>query len=108
MADGKDPTLVKQTLDKDLVKIGRAEAAVQATARSVVGPGLAFLFLAAIVVVGGALLGGQDNGLLIIAAAAIGQGSAALNHLICLVETPSWHQRRNPPTHHCRGFRAQD
>ena len=72
MADGKDPTLVKQTLDKDLVKIGRAEAAVQATARSVVGPGLAFLFLAAIVVVGGALLGGQDNGLLIIAAAAIG------------------------------------
>ena len=46
MADGKDPTLVKETLDKDLAKIGRAEAAVQATARSVVAPGLAFLFLA--------------------------------------------------------------
>ena len=29
MADGKDPTLVKETLDKDLAKIGRAEAAVQ-------------------------------------------------------------------------------
>ena len=78
MADGKDPTLVKKTLDKDLVKLGRAEAAVQATARSVVAPGIAFLFLAAIVVVGGALLGGQDNGLLIIAAAAIG-GYMALN-----------------------------
>ena len=78
MADGKDPTLVKETLDKDLAKIGRAEAAVQATARSVVAPGLAFLFLAAIVVIGGALLGGQDNGLLIIAAAAIG-GYMALN-----------------------------
>jgi PiT family inorganic phosphate transporter len=78
MADGKEPTLVKETLDKDLAKIGRAEAAVQATARSVVAPGLAFLFLAAIVVIGGALLGGQDNGLLIIAAAAIG-GYMALN-----------------------------
>ena len=78
MADGKDPKLVKETLDKDLVKLGRAEAAVQATARSVVAPGLAFLFLAAIVVIGGALLGGQDNGLLIIAAAAIG-GYMALN-----------------------------
>ena len=79
MADGKDPTLVKKTLDKDLVKLGRAEAAVQATARSVVAPGIAFLFLAAIVVVGGALLGGQDNGLLIIAAAAIGANDVANN-----------------------------
>jgi PiT family inorganic phosphate transporter len=78
MADGKEPTLVKETLDKDLAKIGKAEAAVQATARSVVAPGLAFLFLAAIVVIGSALMGGQDNGLLIIAAAAIG-GYMALN-----------------------------
>ena len=78
MADGKDPTLVKATLDKDLVKISRAEAAIQTTARSVVAPGLAFLFLAAIVAIGSALMGGQDNGILIIAAAAIG-GYMALN-----------------------------
>ena len=78
MADGKEPKLVKSTLDKDLVKLGKAEAAVQSTARSVVAPGLAFLFLAAIVVIGGTLLGGQDNGILITAAAAIG-GYMALN-----------------------------
>ena len=78
MVDGKEPKLVKSTLDKDLVKIGKAEAAVAATARSVVAPGLGFLFLAAIVVIGATLLGGQDNGILITAAAAIG-GYMALN-----------------------------
>jgi len=78
MAEGKDPTLVKATLDKDLVKLGKAEAAVQSTARSVVAPGLGFLFLAAIVAIGSTLLSGQDNGILIVAAAAIG-GYMALN-----------------------------
>ena len=78
MTDGKEPTLVKETLDKDLVKIGKAEAAVASTARGVVGPGLAFLFLAAIVAIGSTLLSGQDNAILIVAAAAIG-GYMALN-----------------------------
>ncbi|MCA8898302.1 MAG: anion permease [Hyphomonas sp.] len=78
MTDGTEPKLVKETLDKDLAKFGRAEAAVNATARSVVAPGLGFLFLAAIVVIGGTLLSGQDNWILITAAAAIG-GYMALN-----------------------------
>ena len=76
--DGKEPTIVKQTLDKDLAKIGRAEAAVASTARAVVGPGLSFLFLAVIVVIGTTMFGNQSNGLLIVAAAAIG-GYMALN-----------------------------
>lgn len=76
--DGKDPALVKATLDKDLAKLGKAEAAIQSTARSVVAPGLGFLFLAAIVAIGSTLLSGQDNGILIVAAAAIG-GYMALN-----------------------------
>jgi inorganic phosphate transporter, PiT family len=78
MMDGKEPTIVKETLDKDLAKIGKAEAAVASTARAVVAPGLAFLFLAAIVLIGGTLFGNQNNGLLIVAAAAIG-GYMALN-----------------------------
>ncbi|MEZ5997082.1 MAG: anion permease [Hyphomonas sp.] len=78
MADVKDPTLRKATLDKDLVKVAKAEAAVASTARGIVAPGLGFLFLALIVVVGGTLLSGQDNGILITAAAAIG-GYMALN-----------------------------
>lgn len=77
MVDGKEPVIVKATLDKDLAKIGKAEAAVASTARAMVGPGLGFLFLAAIVVIGGTLFGGQNNGLLIVAAA-IG-GYMALN-----------------------------
>lgn len=76
--DGKEPTIVKQTLDKDLAKIGKAEAAVASTARAVVGPGLSFLFLAVIAVIGTAMFGNQSNGLLIVAAAAIG-GYMALN-----------------------------
>ena len=76
--DGKEPTIVKQTLDKDLAKIGKAEAAVASTARAVVGPGLSFLFLAVIVVIGTTMFGNQSNGLLIVAAAAIG-GYMALN-----------------------------
>ncbi|MEZ5947554.1 MAG: anion permease, partial [Hyphomonas sp.] len=79
MADVKDPTLRKATLDKDLVKVGaKAEAAVASAARGIVAPGLGFLFLAAIVLIGGTLLSGQDNGILITAAAAIG-GYMALN-----------------------------
>ena len=78
MMDGKEPTIVKQTLDKDLAKIGKAEAAVASTARAVVGPGLSFLFLAVIVVIGTTMFGNQSNGLLIVAAAAIG-GYMALN-----------------------------
>ncbi|MBY9066516.1 inorganic phosphate transporter [Hyphomonas sp. WL0036] len=76
--DGKEPVIVKETLDKDLAKIGKAEQATASMARAVVAPGLGFLFLAAIVVIGGTLFGGQDNGLLIVAAAAIG-GYMALN-----------------------------
>jgi PiT family inorganic phosphate transporter len=78
MMDDKEPTVVKATLDKDLAKIGKAEAAVASTARAVVGPGLSFLFLAVIVVIGTAMFGNQSNGLLIVAAAAIG-GYMALN-----------------------------
>lgn len=78
MADGKEPKVVKATLDKDLVKIGKAEAAIASTARTLVAPGLAFLFLAAIVVIGGTIFAGHDNALLIVAAAAIG-GYMALN-----------------------------
>ncbi len=76
--DGKEPTIVKETLDKDLAKIGKAEAAVASTARAVVGPGLSFLFLAIIVIIGTAMFGNQSNGLLIVAAGAIG-GYMALN-----------------------------
>lgn len=78
MVDGKEPVIVKETLDKDLAKIGKAEAAIASTGRALVGPGLGFLFLAAIIAIGGTLLAGQDNGLLIVAAAAIG-GYMALN-----------------------------
>ena len=78
MVDGKEPVIVKQTLDKDLAKIGKAEAATATLARGLVGPGFAFLFLAIIVVIGTAMFGNQTNGLLIIAAAAIG-GYMALN-----------------------------
>ena len=78
MVDGKEPVIVKETLDKDLAKIGKAEEAVALTARSMVAPGLGFLFLAAIVVIGASLFGNQSNGLLIVAAAAIG-GYMALN-----------------------------
>lgn len=78
MVDGKEPTIVKETLDKDLAKIGKAEAATATLARGLVAPGFAFLFLAAIVLIGGTLFGNQTNGLLIVAAAAIG-GYMALN-----------------------------
>ena len=78
MVDGKEPVIVKETLDKDLAKIGKAEAATATLARGLVGPGFAFLFLAIIVVIGTAMFGNQSNGLLIVAAAAIG-GYMALN-----------------------------
>ncbi len=76
--DGEKTNTVKATLDKDLAKIGRAEAAVASTSRSMVAPGLAFLFIAAIVAIGFTLLNGQQNWVLITAAAAIG-GYMALN-----------------------------
>lgn len=78
MVDGKEPKIVKATLDKDLAKIGKAEEAIASTARAMVAPGLGFLFLAAIVVIGGTLFAGHDNALLIVAATAIG-GYMALN-----------------------------
>lgn len=75
---GKDTNLVKATLDKDLAKIGKAEAAIASASHGIMGPGIAFLFLAVIMAVGYTLMRGQENWLIISSAAAIG-GYMALN-----------------------------
>jgi PiT family inorganic phosphate transporter len=70
--------LRKDTLDKDLEKIADVEDAASITARRIVAPGLAILFLAAVAAVASFIVAGQAGAIVIVAAAAIG-GYMALN-----------------------------
>lgn len=70
--------LRKDTLDKDLDKLGQVEDAATIVARSMLAPGLALLFLAAVTLAASIIVMGQVGAITIVAAAAIG-GYMALN-----------------------------
>jgi len=77
MADATSK-LRKETLDKDLEKIGQVEDAATIAARGMVAPGLAILFLAGVAAIASFIMAGQAGALVIVSAAAIG-GYMALN-----------------------------
>ncbi|MEO3998913.1 inorganic phosphate transporter [Mesorhizobium sp. CAU 1732] len=68
----------KNTLDKDLDKLVHVEEATSFVARSLVGPGLALLFLALSAIVASFFAIGEPRAVIIVAAAAVG-GYMALN-----------------------------
>jgi PiT family inorganic phosphate transporter len=68
----------KDTLDKDLDKLVFVEEATTFVARSLVGPGLALLFIALTAIVASFFVMGEPRAVIIVAAAAIG-GYMALN-----------------------------
>ncbi len=70
--------LKKQSIDKDLRKLGQVEDAVQQVSRKLVAPGLALLFLAVAGVFASTQIGAQPNAILLIVAAMLG-GYMALN-----------------------------
>ncbi|MFM1813921.1 MAG: hypothetical protein RLZ98_616 [Pseudomonadota bacterium] len=70
--------LRKTSLDKDLKKITRLEEAGQNLARSLMAPGLGFLFLAAIGLIVGFQISAEKNAILIVIAAILG-GYMAMN-----------------------------
>lgn len=70
--------LKKSSIDKDLKKITRVEAASLSVARSLMAPGLAILFLAVIGLVAGMSISAEKNAILLVVAAVIG-GYMAMN-----------------------------
>lgn len=73
-----DPSLRKETLDKDLDKIVHVEEAATVLARSLVAPGLGLLFIVLVAILSAIFTGGEPRALIIVAGAAIG-GYMALN-----------------------------
>ncbi len=70
--------LRKTSIDKDLKKLNRVEAATRSASRSLVAPGAALLFLAAAGLIASIYTGGEPRALLLIVAAVLG-GYMALN-----------------------------
>jgi PiT family inorganic phosphate transporter len=68
----------KQTLDKDLGKFAQVEEATRLVSRGLIGPGLAFTFIAAAVVATSLIVGSQPNAIFVVVAAAVG-GYMAMN-----------------------------
>lgn len=77
-ADTSPPALKKESLDKDLTKIVRVEAATYSASQRLFAPGMALLFLAVAGAFSSIYIGSQPNAVFIIVAAILG-GYMALN-----------------------------
>ncbi|HSM19455.1 MAG TPA: inorganic phosphate transporter, partial [Hyphomicrobiales bacterium] len=72
------PKLKKESLDKDLTKLGQVEAAARFAAKGLFAPGLALIFLVAAGAFASIYIGAAPNALFIVVAAVLG-GYMALN-----------------------------
>lgn len=72
MAKTTTPQRLKPTLDKDLDKLSYVEEATSFVSRSLVGPGIAFVFVALVVVFAGSFVTSSSGAIIIGAAGAIG------------------------------------